>query len=188
MRLDDTTERAAIISRIAAVALPKFAKQPLFAQLAPLQTFLSDRSPLIIQSFNKALPVEEVVRVLLLDLVDGEAPNNSVTDVTLGDGGADVSSGPKSLGLSQGALRRTLIEDPSFLEAVDEIMQEDITTLEGRISALETAYLSGCVIFTRFFAHPKLLVAHHKVFSFLFSCLGAAPIYFGRAQAAGVGV
>ena len=184
MRLHDTAARISVISQIVALALPKFIKQSLFAQLDPLQNFLSDRSSLLIQSWNKGLPVHEVVRVLLTDYADGDTGPQLVEATTGGDDGSLGTGGSKVLGLSASALRRTLVEDADFLAAVEEIMQEDTSTADGRRAALEIAYLSGCIIFTRFFANPRLLMSWHKVFTVLYSCIGAAPSYFGRAQAA----
>ena len=184
IRLPDTAARVSVISQIVALALPKFVKQSLYAQLDPLQNFLSDRSSLLIQSWNKGLPVHEVVRVLLTDFVDGETGPQLADTTTGNDDGSLETGSSKVLGLSASALRRTLVEDADFLGAVEEIMQEDTSTADGRRGALEIAYLSGCVIFTRFFANPRLLVSWHKVFTSLYSCLGAAPSYFGRAQAA----
>ena len=71
------------------------------------------------------------------------------------------------------------------MTSADDILLLDVDVVEDRESAVEMACLANCYVYQRFFSRPAPLLHRHPVFTALHRCIGALPVYFGRAQAAG---
>ena len=188
MRLTSSSARRATLEALVPLlAVSGAAKLTLFAQLAPLDKYLASRSSLLVQAFNKGIPVEgtQGVNALLIQEHDewkasGEAVGSSSAREEDADGTL-MSRGGK---LSEPALRRALIEDKDFVKSAEQIAALDLDKEDDRREAIEIAALADCAVYQRFFAYPKDLLNRHPVFNSLHKCMEQARSYIGHAQAA----
>ena len=187
LRALGVSAKVSAIRAVAPLGLAYRAGCSLFDCLDFIEPVLLKHSSLLTQSWNKGLSVVEVVNLLKKEETDWKAgaPGGSAAFGSDGDlDAAGASRWATSLrGVTDAALRRSILEDANFNAVAEEIEGYDLGTNEGRSSALEAALLSGCSIFQRFFASPGLLTTKHTAFASLTLCLSELPAYFGRAQA-----
>ena len=187
-RVGSAGAKATTLDRLSSVLTEAQVKLSLFSRLGPLNLFLAAHNPFLVQCWNKSLPVEGVDGVTSLLLKEhtewkeskpGVAPlTDALNDLDL------VGTGHGSAALTEGALKRALVEDTRFIDAAEEISQLDLTDEDRRVEAVEIATLSRCDVFHRFFAKPSSFINRHAVFGHLHQCIGDMGTHIGRAQAA----
>ena len=187
-RLASQSSKGTSLTQLTRVLTTGEAKQPLFARLEPIDTFLAGHAAFLTQCWNKSLSVDGadgVVALLLKDhketqaLGGGWAAAPGDADARLNDD--DLVGSRRSL--SEAAIRRVL-QDAAFVDAAEEILALDLDTPSGRKEALEIALLSQSFAYQRFFAKPAALVEFHAAFKALWRCFDQLPALFGGAQAA----
>ena len=186
-RVGSSAARVTTLEKVSGLLPKKGAEQPLFHRLADLELYFQEHSAFLVQCWNKGLPIEgaDGVTSLLLKERDEWAESSS-TKVSAPDAGdALLGSSVSGTTLTERALRRALVEDSNFVTSADDILLLDVDVVEDRESAVEMACLANCYVYQRFFSRPAPLLHRHPVFTALHRCIGALPVYFGRAQAAG---
>ena len=171
--------RDAIIDLTA--ALPAhFANAPLFARLEPLDSFLKLHSAFIVQSANASIPLDGPMGITSLLLKEHEEWKQTPS----GRGPSPSEKDADDVLVTDSAWKRALVEHRPFLQASQEIIAEDLDAVQGRENAVETACLSGCVVFQRYFAYPQQMMSRAPVFATLHKCWAARRSYLSKAQAA----
>ena len=187
-RVGSAGAKATTLDRLSSVLTEAQVKLSLFSRLGPLNLFLAAHNPFLIQCWNKSLPVEGVdgvTSLLLKEHTEWKDSKPSVAPLTDALNDLDlVGTGRGGAALTEGALKRALVEDTRFVDAAEEISQLDLTDENQRIEAVEVATLSRCDVFHRFFAKPSSLINRHAVFGQLHQCIGDMGAHLGRAQAA----
>ena len=184
MRLSSgPSRRDTIINLTKTLKSVKGSNATLFARLDPLNSFLREQSPFIIQCLNKGTPLEGADGLTALLVKEQEEWSDPAPAPLLS---ADASDDyvPTASAVSDAAWRRALTENKAFVDVADKISALNLTELAGRAEAVELACLAKCSVFQRFFADPRQLLSRHEVFKSLHKCLIAIRVYVGRAQAA----
>ena len=127
-----------------------------------LDTVLGARSAFLLQCWNKPLTLDGpdgVVALLLREREDwADSKDASKGAGTALNDGDLLGSGLRGTRLTDGALRRAILEDKGFVSAADQIVRLDSTVEKNREEAIEIACLAKCAIFQRFFANPDDLM------------------------------